>query len=219
MFALMQYLQEVAVGHAQELGFGFARMSEMDAYWVLSNIRIEIDRLPRRDEQVTIRTWPSGYTRTVAAREFVGENGKGGEIFRAGSEWMVLNKKTNRLKNLFRLDLGLPKTGEKTLADKLSRLEPRGDYRRIERLRVPYSAIDLNGHVNNTEYVRWGIDTLRRAFELEGAIRSLQTTYLSEVFEGDEVDLSVLSDGEGKLHVLGEKPGADSAVYLMEVAC
>lgn len=218
MFSLMQYLQEVAVGHAQELGLGFAMMSEMEAYWVLSNIRIEIARLPRRDEQVTIRTWPSGYTRTVAAREFVGKDRKGGEIFRAGSEWMVLNKKTNRLKNLFRLDLGLPKTGHKALAGELSRLEQRGDYRRIDRVRVPYSSIDLNGHVNNTEYVRWGIDAMRRAFEFEGDIRLLQTTYLSEVFEGDEVDLSVFSDGEGTLHVLGEKPGGDSAVYLMEVA-
>ena len=107
----------------------------------------------------------------------------------------------------------------KALADKLSRLEPRGDYRRIDRLRVPYSAIDLNGHVNNTEYVRWGIDTLRRAFEFEGAVRALQTTYLSEVFEGDEVDLSVLSDGEERFHVLGQKPGADRAVYLLEVVC
>jgi len=101
VFSLMQHLQEIAAGHAEELGFGFARMGEMDAYWVLSNIRIEIDRLPRRDEEVTIRTWPSGYTRTVAMREFIGMDRNGGEMFRAGSEWMVLNKKTNRLKNLF----------------------------------------------------------------------------------------------------------------------
>ena len=43
--------------------------------------------------------------------------------------------------------------------------------------------------------------------------------YLSEVFEGDEVNLSVASDGSGKLHVLGSKSGEDAAVYLMEVVC
>ena len=219
MFSLMQYMQEIAAGHAEELGFGFASMNEMDAYWVLSNIRIEIARLPRRDEQFTIRTWPSGFTRTVATREFVGKDRNGSEIFRAGSEWMVLNKETNRLKNLFRLDLGLPKSGQRALSDELIRLERRREYRSVECLRVPYSSIDLNGHVNNTEYVRWGIDALRSAFRLEGDIRSLQATYLSEVFEGDEVDIAVSSEGEGKLHVLGSKPGEDGAVYLMEVVC
>jgi len=219
MFSLMQYLQEVAARHAEELGFGFARMSEINAYWVLSNIRIEITRLPRRDEHVTIRTWPSGFTRTVATREFVGKDGSGSEIFRAGSEWMVLKKETNRLKNLFRLDLGLPETGQKALAGEWNRLERRREYRSVECLRVPYSSIDLNGHVNNTEYVRWGVDALRSAFGLEDDIRSLQATYLSEVFEGDEVDIAVSSDDEGKLHVLGSKPVEDGAVYLMEVVC
>jgi acyl-CoA thioesterase FadM len=35
LFAIMQYLQEIAAEHAEELGFGFARMSEVEAYWVL----------------------------------------------------------------------------------------------------------------------------------------------------------------------------------------
>lgn len=219
MFSLMQYLQEVAAGHAGQLGFGFDRLNELNSYWVLSNMRIEIARLPKRNDEVTLRTWPSGYTRTMATREFVGTDQTGCEMFRAGSEWMVLNKETNRLKNLFRLDLGLPKTGRKALPGELSRLESRRDYRPVDHVRVPYSSIDLNGHVNNTEYVRWGIDALRRAFTFEGDIRSLQATYLSEVFKGDEVDIAVSSDDEGRLHVLGRKPGDDGTVYLMEVAC
>ena len=95
MFSLMGYLQEVAAGHAEELGFGFDRLGELGGYWVLSNMRIEIARLPRRNDEVTIRTWPSGYTRTVATREFVGKDRNGSEVFRAGSEWMVMNKQTN----------------------------------------------------------------------------------------------------------------------------
>lgn len=219
MFSLMQYLQEIAAGHAEELGFGFARMSELNVYWVLSNIRIELARLPRRDEQITIRTWPSGYSRTVATREFVGTDRGGNEIFLAGSDWMVINKSTNRLKNLFRLDLGLPKAGQKALSNEMSRLERRGQYHSVESIRVPYSSIDLNGHVNNTEYVRWGVDALRRAFKFDGDICSLQVTYLSEVFEDDEVEIAVSSDDEGKFGVLGRKPGEDDAVYLMEVVC
>ena len=219
IFSLMQYLQEIAALHAGQLGLGFDRLSEMGGYWVLSNIRVEISRLPGWEDQVTLKTWPSGYSRTIATREFVGKDQNGAELFRAGSEWMVLNKKTNRLRNLFRLDLNLPKNGVKALPEELKRLEPKGDYREVEVVRVSRSAIDLNGHVNNTEYVRWGIDALSRIFKLEESIRSVQATYLSEVFEGDELDLLVSSGSGGQFGVLGRKSGTETNVFLMEVSC
>ena len=219
----MQYLQEIASLHAEQLGLGFDRLSVMNGYWVLSNIRIEISRLPGRADEITLRTWPSGYSRTIATREFVGKDQNGSELFRAGSDWMVLNKQTNRLKNLFKLDLNLPKTGIKALPDELNRLEPHDDYRvgavREPPVRVPRSAIDLNGHVNNTEYVRWGIDALSRTFKLDENIRCLQATYLSEVFENDELDLLVTSKTGGQVNVLGKKSGTETNVFLMEVSC
>jgi medium-chain acyl-[acyl-carrier-protein] hydrolase len=217
LFSLMQYLQEIAALHAEQLGLGFDKLSEMGGYWVLSNIRIEISRLVGRQDQVTLKTWPSGYSRTIATREFVGKDQNDGELFRAGSEWMVMNKNTNRLKNLFKLDLNLPKTGTKILPDEFKRLEPNGDYREVDVVRVPHSTIDLNGHVNNTEYVRWGIDVLRRTFKLDKNIRRVQATYLSEVFEDDELDLLVSSGSSGQFGVLGRESGTETNVFLMEV--
>jgi acyl-ACP thioesterase len=73
--------------------------------------------------------------------------------------------------------------------------------------------------VNNTEYVRWGIDALRRKFELSGIIRSLQATYLSEVFEGDELDILVSSDETGHFNILGRRLGGGGNVFIMEIAC
>src|SRR4030043_222449 len=215
IFSLMQYLQEIAALHAEQLGLGFDRLCEMNGYWVLSNIRIEISQLPGREDEITLRTWPSGYSRTIATREFVGKDQNGAELFRAGSEWMVLNKETNRLKNLFKLDLNLPKTGIKALPDELNRLEPNGDYREMDKMCVPRSAIDLNGHVNKTEYGRWGIDALRREFKLNENIRCVQATYLSEVFEGEELDLLATSKTRGQFGVLGRKSGTETNVFLM----
>lgn len=58
--ALMQYLQEIASVHADELGFGNTWLNEINGYWVLSNIRLEINLLPKWNDEVIIRTWPSG---------------------------------------------------------------------------------------------------------------------------------------------------------------
>jgi medium-chain acyl-[acyl-carrier-protein] hydrolase len=213
----MQYLQEIAALHAEQLGLGFARLSEIGGYWVLSNIRIEINRLPGRDDQLTLKTWPSGFSRTIATREFVGKDQNGSELFHAGSEWMVLNKQTNRLKNLFKLKLNLPKVAVKALPDNLKRLEPMNEYNQVAQVLVPHSVIDLNGHVNNTEYVRWGIDALSRTSKLNESIRSMQATYLSEAFEGDELDLLVSSGTNRQFGVLGRKSGTETNVFLMEV--
>jgi acyl-ACP thioesterase len=216
---LMQYLQEAAALHAEQLGFGVDRLNKINSYWVLSNLRIEINRLPKWNDEITVKTWPSGYTRSIATREFVGRDQNDCELFRAGSQWMVLNKQSNRLKNLFRLDLGLPKTGLKALSEKLIRLEPQDDYSEVDRISVPYSSIDLNGHVNNTEYVRWGIDALIKAFTFEGNIRSMHATYLSEVFEDNELDLLLSHSMNGCFYVLAKRSGEDSNVYVMEIAC
>lgn len=233
--SLMQYLQEAAALHAEQLGFGVEKLGTLDGYWVLSNIRVEIARLPAWNEQVTVRTWPSGYSRLIATREFVGQGWDNGELFRAGSEWMVLDKQSplgdalrrNRPKNLLHLDLGLPTTGTKVLQEKLSRLEPHNDYSGASpphanlagHVVVPGSSIDLNGHVNNTEYVRWGMDALSRAFKLRGNIRSVQATYLSEVFEGDELDLLVSCGPGESFHVVARKSGTQTNVFVMEVSC
>jgi medium-chain acyl-[acyl-carrier-protein] hydrolase len=216
--SLMRYLQEAAALHAEQLGFGFSRMNEINSYWVLSNLRIEIAKFPKWNDIVTIKTWPSGCTRLIATREFVGRDKYGCELFRAGSEWMILDKKSNRPKNLFRLELSLPKTGPKAISGELQRLEPQNSYSEVERIRVPYSSIDLNGHVNNTEYVRWGIDALRSAFGLRTNISFVHTTYLSEVFEADELELLISSGGNERFYVLGRKSDDGGNVFIMETS-
>ena len=216
---LMQYLQEAAALHAEQLGFGVDSLNTINSYWVLFNIRIEINRLPKWNDEITVKTWPSGHNRLIATREFVAKDQNDCELFRAGSQWMVLDKYSSRSKNLFNLDFTLPKSGLKALSAKLKRLEPQNDYSEADRVSVPYSSIDLNGHVNNTEYVRWGIDALRKAFKFEGNIRSMHATYLSEVFEDDKLDLLLSQNNNGHFYVLARRADEDSNVHVMEIGC
>lgn len=217
--ALMQYLQEIASVHADELGFGNTWLNEINGYWVLSNIRVEINLLPKWNDEVIIRTWPSGNTRLIATREFVGKEGEGRELFRASSEWTILNKDTNRPKNLSGLNMNSLAVGPKVIEKEIERLKPIDDYAQVEQVWVPYSSIDLNGHVNNTEYVRWGIDAIRAKFQFEGDIRSLQVTYLAEVFMDDKLDLLVSAGSNRIFYVLGRKSDEANNVFLMEASC
>ena len=217
--SLMNFLQEAAAVHAEELGFGMRRLNEIDSYWILSNIKIDFTKFPKWNDRITLRTWPSGHTRSIATRDFVGKDQDGCELFKAGSEWMILKKSSNRPRNLQRTGLDLLATGPQTISANLKRLQPQETYTKTEQLRVPYSSIDLNGHVNNTEYIRWTLDAARKAFEFTGSIRCMQATYFCEVFEGNELDLLLTGDPDGSFHVLGRKCEDRANVYAVRIQC
>jgi medium-chain acyl-[acyl-carrier-protein] hydrolase len=216
---LMQYLQESAARHAEQLGVGFADLNGQDCFWVLANLRIEMADTPRWGDRLTVRTWPSGVTRLTAAREFIGENADGREFFRATSEWMILDKHTSRPRNLSRLNLNLPPAGLKALDANLGRVRPGPAYSSVCTVSVPFSALDFNAHVNNTEYVRWALDGLYRHRGASPVIRSAQMTYLAEVFEGDEIEILVAPAGNGPIGILERRVGgaAPANVFLMEI--
>jgi len=217
--ALMQYLQEAAARHAEQLGFGFGDLDKYSCFWVLANLQLEIASLPKWGDCVAIRTWPSGSTRATASREFLGAGPDGEELFRAASEWMILDKHSGRPKSITRLGLNLPQPGPKLLPTEQPRLQPLDEYTRVYALRVPFSALDFNGHVNNTEYVRWALDGLHDKLGNLPEMHSLQVTYLAEVFERDEVEILVRDDGDGYVHALVRRSGPAplANVFLMRV--
>ena len=219
--ALMQYLQEAAACHAEQLGVGFADMNKRDCFWVLANLRMEISREPKWMDRLTLRTWPSGYTRLAAAREFVGLAPDGSEWFRAGSEWMVLDRQSGRPRNLTRLDLDLPPSGPKALSAPLDRLKPAEGYARVCSQQVPFSSLDFNGHVNNTEYVRWAMDGLYLQLGRLCQIRTMQVTYLAEAFQGDQIEVLASPADGGRIGILERRSQgpASEDVCLLEVTC
>ena len=219
--ALMQYLQEAAACHAEQLGFGFADMNQRNCLWVLAHLRLEISHEPRWMDCITIRTWPSGYTRLTATREFVGTAGDESELFRAGSEWMVLDRQSGRPQNLVRFGLNLPQTEVKALSAPLHRLKPIEGCARAYSLQVPFSSLDFNGHVNNTEYVRWALDGLSLQRGRLPQIHAVHVTYLAEAFQGDVIEVLVSPGSNGRVSILERKPTdpVGAVVCLLEIAC
>jgi medium-chain acyl-[acyl-carrier-protein] hydrolase len=217
---LMQYLQESAARHAEQLGVGFAALDRQDAFWALVNLRLEMSETPRWGDCLTVRTWPSGLTRLLAFREFLGADAEGRELFRATSEWMILDKHGSRPKNLHHMDLHLPRTAPRALGGALDRLRPASACVPADTILVPFSALDFNGHVNNTEYVRWALDALHRRLGRCPPLRSVQTTYLAEVFEAEQIEVLVAADGAMPIHILERKAGSASVtdVFAMDVS-
>jgi medium-chain acyl-[acyl-carrier-protein] hydrolase len=184
----------------------------------LSNIRIRFYDLPGYLNRCTITTWPSGLSRLLADREFIVCDDAGQELARASSEWLVMQGKTGRSANLLTMDLHLPQKPEKVFDTPLKRLKlpdtDRAMQRSLLKLIVPFSALDVNGHVNNAQYVKWAVDALYQMPAGSLTVEALQITYLSEVFEKNEIEIfSAAHRGTGGLGLTGINRSTGKAAF------
>ena len=68
---LCNLLQLTAAAHSEIGGISFMDMQEFDQAWVLSRMRVEISKLPKSGDIVTVKTWINSLenSRSVRALE------------------------------------------------------------------------------------------------------------------------------------------------------
>jgi len=71
LMSLFNCFQESASHHAERCDFGYKSLREKGKFWVLSRLRIEIDRLLLWEEPFTVETWSKGAQGIFALRDFL----------------------------------------------------------------------------------------------------------------------------------------------------
>ncbi|MCX7029673.1 MAG: thioesterase [Spirochaetes bacterium] len=186
--ALCDYLQEAAGNHAGSYGVSVVRLMEKHLTWVLSRLRLRIDRLPAAGESLEVRTWPTGVERLFALRDFEVLDAKGRRIAAAVSAWLILDtaaRRPVRLQSVF----DPPGIGETTRAldagiEKLPALESAD---RETPLIVRLSDLDTNAHANNARIAEWVVEGVGRDVWQRSLIRGLDVDFLAEALHGDTV--------------------------------
>lgn len=188
--AILNLLQEAASLNAEELGFSksdFASAGE-NISWVLTHLRIRMERYPRWGERIRVVTWPRKGRKITALRDFEIYDADAARIGAATSEWMVIDLATRRVMPI--PDGVFEKANDERSpvfgADGFAKL--RWDCRQTPddalRFRASRNDIDLNGHVNNVHYVEWFLETLPPGME---HCAECQIAFKSETLAGEEV--------------------------------
>jgi acyl-ACP thioesterase len=202
VLALADYFQEAA-SHPAELGVSMQDLLAEGRAWVLAHFRLEIDRLPDWNEEITLETWPSGLERLFATREVVFRDGNGEALAQGTSAWLVINTERRRptrppaaLYDIETPDRPAP------LSTDLDDL-PAPDRTDCEReFTVRYHDLDLNRHVNNVRYLEWALETLPPSILDERRCTGLALQFEAEATHGDPVRATAQTDhGEGPLRV------------------
>jgi acyl-ACP thioesterase len=64
------FFQEAAISHAEILGVGRDAMKKTGQVWLLSRISVFMERRPRFNETLLIRSWPRGANKLFAIRDY-----------------------------------------------------------------------------------------------------------------------------------------------------
>jgi acyl-ACP thioesterase len=182
----LNYLQDAAGGHARRLGVAVADLRELRLTWVLSRIHLVIDRYLRREETVTVRTWPSSREGRFSCREFELFDRQGEIVARATSSWAVLDVVSRRPIRLDRLPV-YPLTPRRAVADDFATLPKLARADAEEEFTVRRYDLDVNRHANNVAYVNWALEAVPAQLTENFRLASLEVGYRAEAFAGDRV--------------------------------
>ena len=195
---LFTFLQEAAIAHTEALGMGRVKTLDKGYLWVVTVQQAKITRLPVYDEDVTLESLPGKMMHTFYQRYTRLLDKNGNELVNAAALWMLMDETSRTMLFPEKTGVVIP-DGEaqwQTFWPRSPRL-PQGEENGA--FTVPYSYVDLNGHMNNTRYFDLAEDCMPDALRA-GSVREVSTEYTGEVTEGQTIRLtSAVTDGEFRI--------------------
>ncbi|NVO09287.1 MAG: hypothetical protein HXX16_04920 [Bacteroidales bacterium] len=204
VFSLFNYFQEIAWEHAAILQFGLYDLSKKNLFWVLSRVRVEIVRLPKWAEKITLITYPRGIEGLFALRDYEIYDSKGSRIISGSSSWLILDAKNRRPIRLNDPDLNFFINERRALSVNASKVaEIKQNLIRVDNLVVKTSDIDLNHHVNNARYIEWAYNIFPLTFHKENMLKIVEVNFLAEGKENNDlcIELYQLSEKENTVSI------------------
>ena len=201
---LFTFLQEAAIAHTEALGMGRAKTLDKGLLWIVTLQQAKITRLPVYDEQVTLESAPGQTMHTFFPRYYRLTDESGNELVNAAALWALMDCETRAMvfpeKHGIRIDA--QSVPWKTFLPRPPKLPENAA---VCDFTVPYSYVDLNGHMNNTRYFDLAEDLLPDEVR-KGSIREILTEYTGEAKPGETLRLELSrAGGEVRLCGTGQK--------------
>ena len=198
-------LQEVSIEHTTELKMGRDMTLDRGLLWIVTLQQASITRMPEYDEPVHIATWPGNTMHILFPRYYRITDAAGNTLIEASALWALMDQKTRRV--VFPELFGVKTRGVHTGKEIPLPAAPKAPAAAEESaFTVPYSYVDLNGHMNNTRYFELAEDRMPKAFHARPVV-GIQTEYAREAREGDTILLKSETTADAFL-LSGEQDGA-----------
>lgn len=201
---LFTLLQEAAIAHTTLLGMGREKTLDRGLLWAVTMQRSQVERLPVYDEEVTLASWPGATMHVLFPRYYQLTGADGKVLVRASALWVLMDRRERRFvfPEAWGIRIDAVTTGAELPLPTPPRLgEPTGE----GSFTVPYSYVDLNGHMNNTRYFDLAEDRMPPELRLR-PLREAAVGYGGEARLGTPIHLTDRGE-ESSFSLSGETEG------------
>lgn len=185
--AVLNYFQQTSQEQSDALGVGPEALDTAGLAWFLVKYHIRFHRYPTFGDTVTVETEAMAFDKFAAHRRFALRDKTGIPMIEADTEWMLLNRKTNKLERLSNVDMVNAYGAGTESTFKLRRLAKADSWTADKQFQVRYLDIDFNGHVNHVKYLAWAIESLPLDCVRTCDLKEAKIIFKNQGFYGDIV--------------------------------
>ena len=209
-------LLSLQVSGMQSIELGVSDKAILEDYnlvWIITDYDIEVVRLPRFAEEITIETEALSYNRLFCYRRFTIYDEAGQEIIRMLATFVLMDRDSRKV-HAVEPDIVAPYQSD---FDKKLIRGPK--YANLEEpiskdYHVRFYDLDMNGHVNNSKYLDWIFEVMGANFLTHYIPKKINLKYVKEVRPGGVITSAVERTGLESKHEI-TSDGATNAQAII----
>lgn len=188
--SLIDFFQDIAGLHAEELGVGYEVLKEKNYAWVILYQRFEIIKMPPYLEYVTITTWPKPKSRLEFEREYLMTSKDGQPLVQGISNWVVIDLESRGLVRTDKINFNGEYVTETNYSEKCKRKLNLDKTKIMDSFtyEVQLGDLDHNGHMNNARYMNV-IYNHMDFYQASKYISTVEIAYIKEARFQDELTI------------------------------
>ena len=209
-------LLSLQVSGMQSIELGVSDKTILEDYnlvWIITEYEIEVVRLPRFAEEITIETEALSYNRLFCYRRFTIYDETGQELIHMMATFVLMDRDSRKV---HAVDPEIVAPYQSDFDKKLIR-GPK--YANLEApiskdYHVRFYDLDMNGHVNNSKYLDWIFEVMGADFLTQYIPKKINLKYVKEVRPGGVITSAVELTGLESKHEI-TSDGATNAQAII----
>lgn len=209
-------LLSLQVSGMQSIELGVSDKAILEDYnlvWIITDYDIEVDRLPRFAEEITIETEALSYNRLFCYRRFTIYDEAGQELIHMMATFVLMDRDSRKV-HAVESEIVAPYQSD---FDKKLIRGPKYDSLNepiIKDYHVRFYDLDMNGHVNNSKYLDWIFEVMGADFLTHYIPKKINLKYVKEVRPGGVITSAVERTGLESKHEI-TSDGATNAQAII----
>ena len=185
---LMRLFQECCIAHTEELGMGRKMTLDRGFLWVVTSERIQIDRMPEYDEEITLECYPGPMLHYFFPRNLVVKDAQGSILVKGNAMWALIDEKSRAM--IDPKEHGIHVEGQ-DLPGQIApaMMIPTPVLSLVAKTEASYSLVDINGHLNNCSYLDIAMDLFDKE-DLSRDMSEIALVFKKEIPLGESFDIN-----------------------------